>query len=249
MFAPLKPLLLLSAVLGMSLSASEVVAQATDIQKFSDFPVIQPESCQRAPLVTSVIKNLGAQFETLVVDMTATTVSTEEEKAFGKLAHAEISSVFPMLQDADRVQYISAVLGQLDPYMTRDTGYSLHVLDTPDLNAFALAGGLIYITTGLLDQLDSEAQLLFVLAHELAHHELRHGIGHLQYLKALGVWDGGVEGISTISSTLINTVALPLQSNQEQAADSFALNVMYELGYAPHPGGADDAAVCVLLRE
>ena len=107
--------------------------------------------------------------------------------------------------------------------------FRVEIDDSTDANAMALPGGLIIVTTGLLDQVESENELAFVLGHELGHYRNR------DHLRALGrgVVFGLLFAVTTggdISSVGINVADLTLRSfnrKQELSADEFGLELVY----------------------
>ena len=124
-----------------------------------------------------------------------------------------------------------------NPYAIR-----VQVADSPDVNAFALPGGLVMVTRGLLDQVESENELAFVLGHELGHFRHR---DHLRIVGrelasqlAVSVVTGAV-GASVDSLQMLRTVATrSFGRAQESEADRFALELVFrEYG---HLGGATD---------
>jgi beta-barrel assembly-enhancing protease len=105
----------------------------------------------------------------------------------------------------------------------------LHLIESEEINAAALPGGQIILTTGLLDQAQSENELAFVLAHELGHHQLRHplkGLGRsLLWIIVLSVLGLGQEGSSILNQPLTFT-DLQFSRVQEQDSDRYALAVI-----------------------
>lgn len=107
--------------------------------------------------------------------------------------------------------------------------FRVEIDDSSDPNAMALPGGLIVVTTGLLDQVESENELAFVLGHELGHYRNR------DHLRALGrgVVFSLVFAVMTgrdVSNVGINVADLTLRSfnrDQERAADDFGLELVY----------------------
>ena len=107
--------------------------------------------------------------------------------------------------------------------------FRVEIDDSSDANAMALPGGLIVVTTGLLDQVESENELAFVLGHELGHYRNR------DHLRALG--RGVIFGLlfavttgSDLSNVGINVADLTLRSfnrKQETSADEFGLELVY----------------------
>ena len=117
----------------------------------------------------------------------------------------------------------------------------LFVIDSPDPNAFALPGGAIGVTQGLLDGVESENELAFVLAHELGHFEGRHhlrGISRsLAVSLVLGAATGGSSG-TLLTQWISNITQLGFTREHEREADRFGLGVVVaEYG---HSAGATD---------
>jgi len=109
-----------------------------------------------------------------------------EEHYIGRSVAAQILAMpeYPLLQDDRVTAYLNRV-GQA-VVMTNDgvrhpfDDYHFAVLDTAEINAFACPGGIVLVTRGLLQQTASEDELAAVLAHEIAHVTLRHGVQAIQ---------------------------------------------------------------------
>ena len=113
-------------------------------------------------------------------------------------------------------------------------------VDAPEPNAFALPGGGIALTTGLLDQVESENELAFVLAHEIGHFSARdhlRGLGRGLILGLLLQGIGGFGASDAVPSLASDLASRSFARDQERSADAFALDlVAAEYG---HAGGAD----------
>ena len=108
-----------------------------------------------------------------------------EEFYLGRKVSAQVLGAYPnrLPQDSPVVQYVAKVgatlsLASRAPYPYRSFVYI--VLDTPEINAFAAPGGILFVTTGMLRFLTSEDALAGVLGHEIGHVELRHGARTLE---------------------------------------------------------------------
>jgi predicted Zn-dependent protease len=109
----------------------------------------------------------------------------EEEVKLGKEYDAEIIAEFGLYDDPEVTAYVNQVAQKvlLESHMRREgtdpkfknTPFTFRVLSSPVVNAFALPGGYIYVTRGLLTHLNNEAQLAVVLGHEIGHVAARHG--------------------------------------------------------------------------
>ncbi len=139
--------------------------------------------------------------------------------------------------DDFRARRVERVLEQLLPYLSEDDrrlDYLPLVLEDEIFNALALPGGTIVVFTGLLDKVDHDAELAFVLSHELGHF---HGRDHLrgmgldlgiQLISMLLV--GENSGTSELAMTAAKLMTLHYSRKQEKAADIFALELLAKAG-------------------
>ena len=129
-------------------------------------------------------------------------------------------------------------------------GYRFVMLNSPEVNAMACPGGLIFITRGLSDLAENEDQLAAILAHEIAHVVLAHGVGAVSSAKMTAAWTTlGTETarhlgsretremvesygdiVSEITETIITT---GYGRNAERSADSLAVHILADAGYSP----------------
>lgn len=146
--------------------------------------------------------------------------------------------------ESDDVREASAQ-ALLDRLSVRWTGnpyeLRLFVIDTPEPNAFALPGGAVGVTAGLLDAAESENELAFVLAHEMGHFERRHHLRGLSRSLAVGLVLGAVTGGSSgtlLTQWVANITQLGFAREHELEADRFGLAIVVdEYG---HTAGATD---------
>ena len=94
-------------------------------------------------------------------------LSEEEEVELGRMAAVEIEKDLNLLTDEEVVEYVSNVGDTLAKHSERSNlAYQFKVVDTAEINAFALPGGFIYVHRGLIEAADTEAELVGVLGHE-----------------------------------------------------------------------------------
>jgi predicted Zn-dependent protease len=121
-------------------------------------------------------------------------MSEAEEIALGRKNDAEVRKQYGVYDDARLQTYVGRVGQQLAAKSHRPhLKYHFTVLDSPEVNAFALPGGYIYITRGILAYLNSEAELAAVLGHEIGHVTARHSVRQYTTAVATGV------GVSILS--------------------------------------------------
>jgi predicted Zn-dependent protease len=111
--------------------------------------------------------------------------SWQQERQLGQEADQQIMAEYGLYEDAELSAYVTRIgeevlrqshLRRPDaPQEFRETPFTFRVLDSPIVNAFALPGGYVYVTRGLLAHMENEAQLAMVLGHEVGHVAARHG--------------------------------------------------------------------------
>ncbi|MDG1022864.1 MAG: M48 family metallopeptidase [Flavobacteriaceae bacterium] len=112
--------------------------------------------------------------------------------------------------------------------------YKIQVIDSPEVNAFTLPGGRIYVNKGLLKFCDSAEQLAAVLAHEMGHVEKRHTISKLVKEFGLKIVFSVLGGDVLLLNELWETVlSSKFDRYQEKEADQFALNLLEKAHISP----------------
>ena len=164
------------------------------------------------------------------VGLSITGMSDADEIEIGDrmLAQYYGPSIVPAGATAD---YVSTVGEHVAAFARRrDILFKFHILQSDDVNAYAVPGGHVFITTGMLAQLTSEAELAIVLGHEIAHVDLRHTVERLQYEVKLRKLFGDLAGIVGLAHDLVDVV---YSSQQEVDADRTGLLMAAEAGYSP----------------
>ena len=102
-------------------------------------------------------------------------ISDKKEVEIGRQMHAQILQTMDAYHNPELQDYVSSVGQRLAKASDRPTlEFTFTVLDTEDVNAFATAGGFVYVSRGILPYLGSEAELAAVLGHEIGHVTARH---------------------------------------------------------------------------
>lgn len=129
----------------------------------------------------------GAVKDTAKVAKTMS-ISDDEEVAIGTQAHPSILAQFGgAVNDAKLQKYIDTVGQKLVKVSDRkDIPYHFTVVNASDFNAFAVPGGYVYVTRGLLSAMKDESELAAVLGHELTHVTHRHGVKQMQQAALAG---------------------------------------------------------------
>src|SRR5258705_4027880 len=127
------------------------------------------------------MKRLMAGFA-LAISMTACGVSTQQEVDMGQQYAAQINQQLPIVQDPELNRYIN-VLGDSIARLTERQDipdWHFYIVDSKEVNAFAVPGGFVYVNRGLIDRTQRMDQLAGVLGHEIGHVVRRHSIKQMQ---------------------------------------------------------------------
>lgn len=151
----------------------------------------------------------------------------------------------PLLNDPAKQRFVNEVgLKIVRASDRRDIVYHFGVLDSPDLNAFALPGGYVYVYRGLLEKID-ESELAAILAHEVGHVAAKHSIKRLQaslgYEILMGIALAGfgnrspalAKDAAAVSDTVFNLLERGYSREDELFADKLAVKYTTLAGYDP----------------
>ena len=169
-------------------------------------------------------------------------MTESQEVAMGKQYDPQVVSTFGVYQDDNLQNFIDAKGKELGKISHRpNLEYHFRILDSPVINAFAVPGGYIYLTRGILAQLNNEAELIGVMGHELGHVTARHTASQ-QSKQQLGqlLLAGGMlvseefRKFADYASQGMQLLFLKFSRDDERQADELGVQYSTEIGYDAH---------------
>ena len=166
-------------------------------------------------------------------------VPVSVDKQIGKHSYETMDSGGPEVHDEVVVAAIRQMVDRLAPHASlSELTFDVHVIQSDQVNAFCLPGGVIVVYTGLIQAAEQPEQVAGVLAHEMAHATLRHGLQRISQslgiAAAANLLIGDVEGILVLGSELFQLASINSYSRgQESDADAEGVRMMHAAALDP----------------
>jgi predicted Zn-dependent protease len=170
--------------------------------------------------------------------------TAQEEVDLGRVVAARVLATYPLADDDKLQRYVTLVGNTLAAYSARpELEWHFAVIETPIVNAFSTPGGYVFVTTGAMKQLHSEAELATVLAHEIGHVTEKHILKEIKRANVMsasvdfakststGSWlsDDMAKKIGDLAWQKLFTTGLSRRDEEE--ADKIAVHVAADAGY------------------
>src|SRR5690349_11177101 len=111
-------------------------------------------------------------------------ISEDQERSLGASDAAQIDTTLPLIHDSVITQYVAALGSSMAKLTSRgDLDWRFAVVNSPEVNAFALPGGFVYVNRGAIEQADRLDELAGIMGHEIGHVVRRHGVEQMQQRK------------------------------------------------------------------
>lgn len=168
-------------------------------------------------------------------------VSESQEIAMGQEAAQQVVGTIGLVPDSALQRYVSGIGLTLARASERpNLPWSFGVIDDPMVNAFALPGGPIFITRGIMTHMNSEAQLVSVLGHEIGHVTAKHSVQQMSQaqlaqigLIAAVIVKPGLAQFGDLASQGLGLLFLKFGRDDETQADDLGFRYMVNAGYSP----------------
>lgn len=168
--------------------------------------------------------------------------SQDKEMQIGRQLSMEVEQSAKMVEDPIITEYINRVGQNIVLHSDAKIPFTIKVIDSDEVNAFALPGGFFYVNKGLILAADNESELAGVMAHEIAHVAARHAMENAGKGQFIGygllagiIFTGGIAG-AILQNTAGITQALAFfkfSRGSEEEADRLGVQYLYASGYDP----------------
>ena len=246
---PISMILMLSFLIAVFVIGCEEVAQigTTIAQSTGNISASEADSINRS---------------TKAVSKTQQELTPQQEYYIGRAVAATVFQTYQPLDQAQANAYLNLLGQSLAAFSNRPEtfgGYYFLLLDSDEVNAFAAPGGLILVTRGMLSCCENEDELAAVLAHEICHVEMKHGLQAIKQgrlteaftvLAAESAKQLGSEELASLTRDFeasVSDVVMTLTTSgysreQERVADIGAVRILRRAGYP-------EAAIITMLKR
>ena len=226
-------------------------AQASDDAKGKKAKAVKKD--EKKPQAQSVSKTLGTKEDPAQIGKRKINSGTdklfgwlggsqEKEVALGRQLALEVEQQAKLVEDPIITEYVNRVGQNVVLHSDAKIPFTIKVIDSDEVNAFALPGGFFFVNKGLLLAADSEAELAGVMAHEIAHVAARHAMENQGKMQAIQY---GLLGTIIFGGGIASTIAqnaggfaqlmsfLQFSRGAEMEADVLGVQYLYASGYDP----------------
>jgi predicted Zn-dependent protease len=166
--------------------------------------------------------------------------ATPQEIKLSERVSAEVEKHWTILVNPVYNARVETIVNRLSPHMERGLNYDVDIIDEKAVNAFALAGGKMYVTTGMLDFAKSDVELAGVIAHEMVHADKKHVMiqtarnNRMTLLALAAAIASKGKGAALVAANVVHVAMMGAYSIElEKEADGLGIDALSRAGYNP----------------
>lgn len=179
--------------------------------------------------LTDLALGFGKKAENIFLDQFP--MSESDEEKYGEEMHKSIIKEFKLIDSDPRHNKIQRILDKMLPFRERKgINYNIHLIQHNMVNAFAIVGGHLYVTTGIMDFVDSEAELASIIGHEIGHVDKKHCVRKIQKLV---IANNVLGDAGTMAANFQMVLSAPFGQTDEYESDKVGAYFAKKAGYNP----------------
>lgn len=199
--------------------------------------------CQRCAVVIALIIFLSCARNPVTGKREISLMSTEQEIAIGKESHPSVVATMGLYENKTLQDFMNEKGKAMAKISHRpDLPYQFYIVDSPVVNAFAVPGGYVYFTRGILAHFNNEAEFAGVLGHEIGHITARHAARSQksQLLSTLALIGGAVLAPQVVGQNIealqqgLGLLSLKYSRDHESESDKLGVEYSSKIGYDAH---------------
>jgi Zn-dependent protease with chaperone function len=175
-----------------------------------------------------------------ISDDVQTSEATSQEIKLSEKVQAEVERTMTILANPVYKARTQTIINRISPQMQRRLNYDVSIIDHKMVNAFALAGGKMYVTTGMLEFVKTDIELAGVIAHEMVHADKKHVLiqtsrnNRMTLLAIAAVIASKGKGAALMAANILHVAIMGAYSiDIEKEADALGIDALTRAGYNP----------------
>jgi predicted Zn-dependent protease len=195
-------------------------------------------------MIIDHVRRIAAIFAILATPIGCGGVSTSDEVSMGEEYDTLIKDTVPIISDVEIENYLGSIGRRIaEPQDERQLDWHFQLINVSEPNAFAIPGGFVYVTRGLVERMDSMDELAGILGHEISHVIRRHSVERMiktdRAQKAVFAFCliTGKCDLRTMVGIEVGGELLSAQYSQEDEREADRNAIAYVVRVGIHPGG------------